>query len=291
VEAAGAGSVVVFSPGRYGGCSTGGLAVASNVALVGSAGAAATVIDCGGSGRHFAVAGGASIRIEGLTFTGGAAAGVDGSGFEGGCVLVAGPGGSVVVADSVFSNCSAATWGGAIAVRGSAALNISRSNFTANNAGEGGGAIRADASNVYVSRSRFERNSAATRGGAVAVTEGAVLDVSDALFESNRVLVAEHKETGVAGGGAIFARDGCSTRVSGRSEFIGNTVPGSTADKGTGGGVSLWAGSTLLVEGPATFVRNSARYGGAVHAFDHSRSDHHTPRGNTCSCCLQDRGS
>jgi hypothetical protein len=279
VEAAGAGVVVVFAPGRYGGCATGGLALASGVALVGTAGAAATVIDCGGAGRHFAVEGGASVRIEGLTLTGGASAGVEESSRDGGCVLVAGPGGSVVVTDSVFSNCSAAAWGGAIAVRGSAALNISRSNFTGNRAGEGGGAMHVNASTLHVSSSRFEWNVAGTRGGAVAVTEGAVLDLSDALLDSNRVLVAEHYETGVAGGGAIFARDDCNIRVAGRSEFINNAVPASTADKGTGGGVSLWAGSTLLVEGPATFVRNSALYGGAVHAFDRSKSVPHTPRG------------
>jgi predicted outer membrane repeat protein len=277
VEAAGAGVVVFFAPGRYGGCSTGGLKLANGVALVGRAGAAVTVIDCEGAGRHFAVKDGDSVRIEGLTLTGGASAGVAGNSSEGGCVLVAGPGGSVVVADSVFSNCSAATRGGAIAVRGSAALNISRSNFTGNRAGEGGGAIYAAASTLNVSSSRFEWNSAGTRGGAVAVTERAVLDLSDTLFESNRVLVAEHYETGVAGGGAIFAHDGCSTRLSGRSELIDNTVPSSTETQGTGGGVGLWAGSTLLIEGPAMFLRNSAGYGGAVHAFDRSRSGPHKP--------------
>ena len=287
VEDAGAGVVVVFAAGRYDGCSTDGLALASGVALVGTSGAAATVIDCGGVGRHFAVEGGASVRIQGLTLTGGAA-GVEGNSSDGGCMLVAGPGGSVVVADSVFSNCIAAAWGGAIAVRGSATLEISRSNFTGNRAGEGGGAMHANASTLHVSSSRFESNSAGTRGGAVAITEGAVLDLSDALFQSNRVLVAEHYETGVAGGGAIFARDGCSTRVSGRSEFVDNTVPASTADKGTGGGVSLWAESTLLVEGPATFVQNSALYGGAVHAFDRSRSGPRSPRGKICERCLRD---
>ena len=167
VEAAGAGVVVVFAAGRYGGCSTGGLALASGVALVGAAGAAATVIDCGGEGRHFAVKGGASVRIEGLTLTGGAAAVVGRDSGEGGCVLVEGPGGSVVVADSVFSDCSA-TRGGAIAVRG-VALNIRNSNFTGNGAGEHGGAIHADASTLNVSSSRFKANTAGSEGGAVSL--------------------------------------------------------------------------------------------------------------------------
>ena len=137
VEATSAGTTVVFAPGRYEGCPSGGLALASGVALAGSAGAAATVIDCRGAGRHFAVGGSANVTIEGLTLTGGVAPGEDSS--DGGCVLVEGPGGSLVVADSVFSNCSAAARGGAIAVRGSATLNISRSNFTDDDAGEDGG--------------------------------------------------------------------------------------------------------------------------------------------------------
>ncbi|KAJ1471529.1 pectin lyase fold/virulence factor, partial [Baffinella frigidus] len=169
VEGAGSGVVVVFAPGRYGGCSAGGLALANGVALVGAAGAADSVIDCGGSGRHFAVTSGASVRIERLTLTGGAAAGANGNG---GCVLVEGPGGSVVVADSVFSNCSAVAWGGAIAVRGRAALNISRSNFTGNRAGEGGGAINVAASTLNVSSSRFEWNTANGAGGALCASGG-----------------------------------------------------------------------------------------------------------------------
>ena len=108
----------------------------------------------------------------------------------------------------------------------------------------------------------------------MAITERAVLDLHDTLFESNRVLVAEHYdtsayvETGVAGGGAIFARDGCSIRVAGHSQFIDNTVPANIADEGTGGGVSMWGGSTLRVQGPVVFARNAAHYGGAVFSSD-----------------------
>ena len=277
VETASAGTTVVFAPGRYEGCSSGGLALASGVALAGSSGAAATVIDCMGAGRHFAVGGGANVTIEGLTLTGGVASDEGSNSSDGGCVLVESPGGSRVVADSVFSNCSAASRGGAIAVRGSAALNISRSNFTDNDAGEDGGAIHAAASNVSASGTRFERNSAKTRGGAVAVTERTVLDLNDTHFDSNRVLVAEHYETWQdfeaveAGGGAIFARDGCSILVSGLSEFIDNTAQRENrpnADEGTGGGVSMWGGSTLRVQGPVMFARNAARYGGAVFSSD-----------------------
>jgi predicted outer membrane repeat protein len=162
VEAAGAGTVVVFAPGRYEGCSTGGFVLASGVALLGSGGAAATVVDCGGAGRHFLVNGSVDVRIDGLTLTGG------GNSTGGGCVLVEGHGGSVVVADSVFSNCSTTAWGGAIAVRGGAALNISRSNFTGNRAGEGGGAIHvaAGATLLVEGPATFVRNSARD-GGAV----------------------------------------------------------------------------------------------------------------------------
>ena len=122
----------------------------------------------------------------------------------------------------------------------------------------------------------------------MAVTERAVLDLNDTLFDSNRVLVAEHYdtsedfETGVAGGGAIFARDDCSIRVAGHSEFIDNTVPANTANEGPGGGVSMWGGSTLRVQGPAIFSRNAARYGGAVFSSD---------RGVVSDRCRQGRRS
>ena len=49
--------------------------------------------------------------------------------------------GSLAVEGSVFADCTTATWGWAIAVPGSAALNISRSIFTVNTAGDGGGAL------------------------------------------------------------------------------------------------------------------------------------------------------
>ena len=150
VSGAAAGTTVVFSAGVYAkNCSLEGVAVASGVTLLGSAGAAATVLDCGGAGRHFTIGSGASVRIEGLTLAGGAAAG--GNQSEGGCLLASGDGAVLAVADCVFTECSAATLGGAIALREGAQLNISRSNLTHNSAGVGGGAISATDAVIVIS--------------------------------------------------------------------------------------------------------------------------------------------
>ena len=167
VEGASAGTAVVFAPGRYSkNCTTEGIAVAGGVTLLGSAGAAATVIDCGGAGRHFTVGSGASVRIEGLTLALGAAAGGDQS--KGGCLLASGVDAALVVTDCVLTECSAATLGGAIAVREGALLNISRSNLTRNSAGVGGGAIYAAHALVEM-REVVARLNTADAGGVIQV--------------------------------------------------------------------------------------------------------------------------
>jgi predicted outer membrane repeat protein len=234
VEAAGAGTTVVFAPGWYGGCSAEGLALANGVALAGSAGAAATVIDCGGAGRHFAVGGGASVRIKGLTLTGGVAPNGGNISSDGGCVLVEG---SLVVVDSVFSNCSAEGWGGAIAARGSAAINVSRCNFTGNAAGEGGGAIHAAADylpggTLVVEDSVFSGCTAATWGGAIAVPGSAELEISRSTFTGN---------TAGEGGGGIYADAG---NVSEGSFALVDSVFSDCGARG-GGAISFWSSATL----------------------------------------------
>ncbi|KAJ1481465.1 pectin lyase fold/virulence factor, partial [Baffinella frigidus] len=249
VEAAGAGTTVVFAPGRYVNCSAGGVALASGVALAGSAGAAATVIDCGGAGRHFAVGGGASVQIDGLTLTGGAAPHEGNISRDGGCVLVEGPGGSLVVADSVFSNCSADAWGGAIAVRGNATLNISRSNFTGNAAGEGGGSIYAAAGNVTLSDSVFSDCRSDAFGGALAVSGSAALSISRSNFMGNAAGEA---------GGSIHATAG--------EVFLEDSVFSSCSAVKLGGVIAV-SGSARLSISRSDFTGNNAGVeGGAVHA-------------------------
>jgi len=97
----------------------------------------------------------------------------------------------------------------------------------------------------------------------VTVGQLARLTLSDAVFISNRVLVAAAD----GGGGAIFVHEESSARVSGRSEFVANSVPATTAGAGFGGGVCLYLFSSLTVDGPALFLRNAARSGGAVYAY------------------------
>lgn len=217
IGSAAPGDSVVFEPGRYGGCSPGGVALAENVTLLGREGAAATVIDCGGAGRHFHVSNNASVRIEGLTLTGGYSS-------NGGCVLVAGTSSALVVSDSVFSNCRAAASGGAISFRGEA-LTVRGCNLTGNVAVEGAGIHAAGSSysveveatsstenaasfsgggmhfegaggTISIDRSHFTNNTASELGGGVTVTGPLSLTVRDSTFTSNNVLTPSHYSEG-----------------------------------------------------------------------------------------------
>jgi hypothetical protein len=103
------GASVVFSPGTYKNCTAGGLAPLRDVALVGSGGATATVIDCEGSGRQLFVRGNISVLLQGLTLRDGRSSG------GGGCVELA-DGAEVAIEDSVLDGCNAALSGGAVSV-------------------------------------------------------------------------------------------------------------------------------------------------------------------------------
>ena len=159
------GASVVFAPGTYEGCATGGLEPALDVSLVGSAGAAITIIDCKGSGRHLRVRVNISVIVQGLTLRGGRA-----DGGSGGCALA--DGGAVLsFQDSIVSNCNAAH-GGAVSVSGGGVLNLSGTNITSSSAANDGGAIHADNSTVALSRAQLRGNTAGGAGGALCAVGG-----------------------------------------------------------------------------------------------------------------------
>ena len=168
VASAAPGSTVVFAPGRYTNCSAGGVELVGDIALVSSAGAAATIIDCRSSTRHFYSNKNANVSISGLTMEGGVASG--GHNSDGGCVLVEGMAAVLTVTDSVLSNCSAAGSGGAIAFRGRS-LTLSRCSLAGNVAVEGG-AIYATASSVEVHAVSSAENHASSGGGFMYLSGG-----------------------------------------------------------------------------------------------------------------------
>ena len=104
-----------------------------------------------------------------------------------------------------------------------------------------------------------------TAGGAIAVlTEGCTLDVSGALFETNRAISGSTADCS-AFGGAVFASEDCTNRFY-KTHFIGNAVR-SGANACFGGALSLGSGRQTLdtcAFDCRTDELNDAVYGGAV---------------------------
>ena len=184
VASATPGDSVVFAPGRYEGCLTGGVELLENITLLGSAGAAATIIDCDHSGRHFHVVN-ATVSIVGLTLEGGAASGE--TDLDGGCVLVVGTLSAVTVTGSVFRNCSASASGGAIAFRGGGSLIVRGCNMTGNVAAEGAGIHAAGSSYSVEVEDVTGKDNAASFSGGVLHFEGSAgtISIDGSLFANN----------------------------------------------------------------------------------------------------------
>lgn len=280
-------STVLFGPGTYSGCPSEGLAIPTNVSLVGSRGAASTTIDCQGAGRHFRIGSdgiATSVLVRGLTLTGGVAPGDTGAG---GCILANGSSASVLVTveDSSLSECSAAL-GGAIAVIGSAAANIHNSTLQQNTADEDGGGIYVTTNSVVtVIRSKLIGNVAGGTGGAMHVDTNSLVNMSEGV----RVL---QNQAGSHGGG-VSAEDS-TVELLQDVEFRENKAKGTTAD---GGALDLQSsilraagniimsgnyagddgGALKVYKSQVTFVDNIVMHdnhcednGGAIYAYSSS---------------------
>src|SRR5262249_17487084 len=179
------------------------------------------------SGNHasriFAVSGGGTVTIAGLTITQGMFVGNDG----GGAIVNAGS--SLTLANDVLSNNEALSdaggnaQGGAIVNVSGASLTVGNCLFTQNqalgNSGgsqANGGAIVNSASRLMVSHSTFSGNQARGgdgggngNGGAIVNTQSATATVSDSTFTGNQAtgghggVVGANIEIGTVKGGAI----------------------------------------------------------------------------------------
>lgn len=206
IETAEAGTRLELQPGVFtGDCE---VSILTRVHLVGVGGSSQTIIDCGGSARHFHVTG-ADVTFEGITLSHGSA---ETPSSKGGCVL-AEAGAFVSINDCVFSGCrSDSGSGGAIHAHGSkvdatrvlfkdgfaldragalslvlSTASIADSTFTQNNAGGKGGAISAVESELHVSESTIEHNFAVISGGGLSAENSSRIFVSDSIFVSNYV--------------------------------------------------------------------------------------------------------
>ena len=144
--------------------------------------------------------------IDGFVFSGGRAE-------KGGCVYIDGVLSSVTIQNTVFENCSAIIWGGAVHVTGSVHVMFNRVHFQSNFADVAGGAVSFSSVNhASFSFNMFSRNAAGSGGGVAIVTDslgedetGSVaittfVDILNTTFLSNSAISGD--------GGAIFSYAG-----------------------------------------------------------------------------------
>ena len=193
------------------------------------------------------------VTVNKSTFTGNQATLEGEGGGTGGAISSKG---ALVIAESTFSENSAAFQGGALEVGGLTnehRLEVSTSSFSKNSSGEGGAVYAVFAKSVAISGSEFEENSA-TNGGGAGSLAGASIAIEGSSFtknttsdESNGGALFLSEDTSIQGstfsensghfGGAIYIRAAALT-LDAQTSITGNTatVPGDVAE-GKGGGV------------------------------------------------------
>ena len=212
---------------------TGDFNVTDDLTIIGSAGAATTIIDGAGLDRVFQVHNG-SLSLQGVTVTGGDA---DPKGLErGGAILSSGH--AVTVLDSVITG----------------------------NVAHHGGGIYAEKTTVTIQRSEISSNEAISQVGNGSEGGGAYLSSSTVLLSDNTV--ADNASVGGNGGGLVLQSGaGTITNTTITSNSSGNTAGGievenfdsaialrhvTIADNdagggtGSGGGIYLFGGNVSL---------------------------------------------
>ncbi|MGQ0600807.1 MAG: choice-of-anchor Q domain-containing protein [Anaerolineales bacterium] len=202
--------------------------ITTHVTLIGPGAANLTIRVHANSVGVFAVGSGGTFTLSGLRVADGLTTGSGGGIFN--------DGGTVTVADSVFSNNRAINHGGAIYSTGG--LTVSGSTFGSNNTDANGGGIYSTGS-VVVNNSTFSNNQADGSGGAI---YGAV-EIVQSTFTNN---------SAGGDGGGIYT-DGGS---------IANSIFSNNGAGRYGGGVINAFGSVAVTG--STFASNTAAYGGAI---------------------------
>ncbi len=240
--------------------------------------------DDGGGVR---VASASTLVATHCTFTANAAS-ARGGAIYGDAVLATGTGGTVTVADSIFTSNTvlggtANDGGGAIYIL-NGLLSVTNSAFTGNTAPGNnngndpeGGAIHIQESDrtvsapaITITGGSFANNNAAD-GGAISDDSG-LLIVTNVAFTGNTASGDTSAGPGSPNGGAIVQGAGTLTLTGGR--FATNSANPTLA--GSGGGIALVPGGSLN-EVPATgnvmgttFTSNTAGQGGAIYGFSRS---------------------
>jgi predicted outer membrane repeat protein len=262
-------NAVTFAPGLSGTIAlTGGpITVCSPVSIEGP-GAGVIAVSGRSAGRVFEAAGGAYLRLSGLTVR-------DGRAILGGGLLV-NPGAEAEVAGCVFADNVADAEGGAI-FSAEARLTVTGSTFTGNAALDGAG-VYPDATSFRVTGSTFAGNRAFYGGAGVFVFGApAVVDRCSFLGNQSADAALSFTHTVVAGGAAGKSLVTNSLVVGNVSPGAGSILVADLADAdivnctvtGNIGGVISGAGISALsgISGPSvTTVTNSIVWGNGSFA-------------------------
>ncbi len=245
IDSAGAGDIVLLSPGRYAG--PGNRDIDFNgkaITVTSSSGAAVTTIDCENLGRGFVFQneeGSASV-LAGVRIINGYHAAFGGAVW---CVNA-----SPVLEDNIFFENHAEIRGGAVYCDTSSA-EVSGNIFEGNTASYGGALSCSGLSDLTISGTEFKMNTADISGGAVACRASApTLDGN--LFEQNE---------SVNEGGALYCDQDASALVT-TNVFRGNV------SAGNGGAIALLQSSPSIEYN--VFRTNSAVLGGGIYCNDFS---------------------
>jgi predicted outer membrane repeat protein len=201
----------------------------------------AQIINCGFDGNEASL-GGALENLGVATVVGGRF--VRNSAAVGGAIESGGAAYLTSVWDSVFINNAAAYSGGAVA-NSFDVTELRRCVFEGNTASDGGAIV--NAGELLVSESQLTDNHAETGGAVSNIGRYCLIDAS--VFDSNASTLS---------GGAVSNAEGSEMRIQNGSVFRNNNVV-------SGGGGAVENGGFMIVA-QASFVNNSANFGGAIDA-------------------------
>jgi len=262
IAAAAAGSTIEVCPGTY---AERLLVLDKPLQIVGTGGAAVTILDAGSGGTALVVqnTGGSGLAIRGFTIRNGRADGTGGG--------IRCSSSTLTLADDVLT-ANEADGGGGLAAA-ACSVNVSATTFDTNKGGSrGGGALLVGCSGT-VGGSIFARNDA-VRGGGLTIEEGSVVvqnnefrsnvallaggglyHESDALIEAN--IIADNTSWWTGGGVYLGVH---------KQIFRGNTVSGNTSTN-DGGGIYVHMSETTIVDN--RFQNNySGDDGGGIRIFE-----------------------
>lgn len=225
----------------------------ASVTIVG-AGAGSTTINANHVDRAFAVQGGASLSLSGMTIENGTpSTNSTGSGL-GGAIFVSSSSGALTVEDSTFSGNSASV-GGAIDDDGSSSATLDGDRFVANTAQQEAGGVLLESSSSgtdVVDHDEFDDNIATGSNAA----GGALIAVAAGPLESTGSSFIDNTATGMAG----------AIGFAGRSfSLVNATISGNQAPAGAG---IFFANTspTTMTNDTIAFNAASTAGGGAVYA-------------------------